>query len=247
MTRLSVAETAERLGVSIGRVHQRIQDGTLAAERIGSQWSVEALDVERLRRTASGPGRPLSSRSAWALAWAALDDALDDALDVSAGSAPERSRARRRLLDLLTLDDEHLDVSAVERALRNRARRETLRCSPRDLDDLRRDQRVYPSGVSLPDSNLSAADLVEGYVREADRDAVVEGYLLSPAADGRPNVVLHVLPAEMDATAPSTVDRLVRSLLVQVADLAEHGGAREKAEGLRLLGVLRDGAEEKRL
>ncbi len=38
---MSVAQSAERLGVSVSRIHQRIADGSLVAERIGAQWVID--------------------------------------------------------------------------------------------------------------------------------------------------------------------------------------------------------------
>ena len=38
---ISVAEAARRLGVGVPRIHQRIADGSLRAERIGSQWVID--------------------------------------------------------------------------------------------------------------------------------------------------------------------------------------------------------------
>ena len=63
---LSVAEAAEMLGVHPQRIHQRIREGSLPAEKVGNQWAVEMNDLRRIRHHA-GPGRPLSSKSAWDL------------------------------------------------------------------------------------------------------------------------------------------------------------------------------------
>ena len=45
---VSVAEAARRLGVSVPRIHQRIADGSLNAERIGSQWVVDELSYDEV-------------------------------------------------------------------------------------------------------------------------------------------------------------------------------------------------------
>jgi excisionase family DNA binding protein len=72
MALVSVAESAHRLGVSASRVHQRIQDGSLPAIRVGRQW---AIDEALLHQVSSRPGQPLSRRAAWAvLALAAHDE-----------------------------------------------------------------------------------------------------------------------------------------------------------------------------
>src|SRR5882757_7119429 len=58
MANVSVAEAAKRLGVGVPRVHQRIADGSLRAERIGSQWVVDELSLLRVAERKSA-GRPL--------------------------------------------------------------------------------------------------------------------------------------------------------------------------------------------
>lgn len=88
-----------------------------------------------------------------------------------------------------------------------------LRLSASELDEVREDPRVVPSGVSDHRSGMSAADLVEGYVLEGDLDAVVRDHLLVPAGSARANVLLRV------------ADRLPARLpwLMIAADLADSG------------------------
>ena len=189
MTRISVAEAAARLEVNVARVHQRIADGSLAAEKVGHQWVIEAEDVLRLDRR--GAGRPLSSRSAWALAWAASREgsgAEAAAADCRGAPRPlpaaERSRARARLRQLLksaearpnptgdaqaeespTAVDSAEEIAALARLLmKNRAQRRLFRCSPRDLADLRDDDRLKLAGISLPAAGIAAGEVVEAYV-----------------------------------------------------------------------------------
>lgn len=68
-----MAQAAERLGVSVPRIHQRIADGSLSAERIGSQWAVDERSLLRIQER-SKAGRPYSARSAWAVIAASEDD-----------------------------------------------------------------------------------------------------------------------------------------------------------------------------
>lgn len=63
---VSVAEAAKRLSVGVPRIHQRIADCSLRAERIGSQWVFGELSLLRVVES-KAPGRPLSARSAWTL------------------------------------------------------------------------------------------------------------------------------------------------------------------------------------
>jgi hypothetical protein len=251
MALVGVAEAARRLGVRAARVHQRIMDGSLPAQRIGSQWVVDEVDVLALVERRQQAGRPLSPRSAWALIIAA---------DVAQGGAPEggasegagwfaglaaaeRSRARRRLEDLLGLagneradglSDQEVDVLAarLRAVLRNRAVRRVYRASAGDLDDLRWDARLVPAGVSRPDSQIAAADLVEGYVDVRQLDDVVEVFLLDAVVrDREANVVLHVVAPDVGVDWRSAAG----SQLAMAADLAEHRRPREQAAAADLV------------
>ena len=227
---VSVVEAAEMLGVHPQRVHQRIREGSLPAEKVGNQWVVEMDDLRRIEHHA-GPGRPLSSKSAWDLLAVAADDQAASDLSPSA-----RSRARSRLRNLLVhASGAELDEAAAHlvNALRNRAKRVLYVASPRDLPDLREDDRLHLAGVSLPESNMSSGDVVEGYVSSDDLDALVDVYLLSPAPRSRANVILHVVPSDVEHPALADVDDVARSPLALAADLAEHDGVREKGEAIR--------------
>jgi len=227
---VSVGEAAVMLGVHPQRVHQRIRDGSLPAEKVGHQWALEKDDLRRIMHH-TGPGRPLSSKSAWDLLAVAADGQAAAELSPSA-----RSRARSRLRNLL----EHasfaeLDDAAAQLAhtLRNRAVRALFVASPRDLPDVRNDYRVHLSGVSLPESNMSVGAVAEGYVSSDDLDALVDDYLLSPAPRSRANVILHVVRSGTENPAIAALDDMARSPLALAADLSEHDGVREKNEAIR--------------
>ncbi len=233
MAKVSVREAARRLGVGVARVHQRIADGSLPAERIGSQWAVDEASLAAVLESGA-PGRPLSARSAWALV--TLSQAPESAL--SGLAAAERARAQRRLRQLLRMSmaaqpseaQVHDQASLLRSWLRNRAVRRLYRASPLDLPDLRADERVLLSGLSHPQSAIASGDVVEGYVRASDLDALVQDYLLSPsAADRAAAVVLHVTPSE----APDELGSI--PLLLLAADLAEHRRPREEARAAELL------------
>jgi len=238
--RMSVTETAKALGVNPQRVHQRIRDGSLPAERIGNQWVIEMDDVRRLR-THSAPGRPYSPKSAWDLL--AVAAACPAASEIS---APARSRARSRLRQLLdevpSAEPAHI-LMLIRRALGNRAKRALFVASPRDLPDVRGDGRIHPSGVSLPESDIAAGDLVEGYVDREDLSGLVADYLLSPAPRAKARVILHVAPPADAHPAIRELDGIIRSSLAVIADLAEHDGVREQGVALRRLVALRDHLE----
>jgi excisionase family DNA binding protein len=211
---ISVAEAAERVGVSSRRIRERIAQGDLVARRVGRAWVLDEVQLGRSERVA----RPMSERVAWAF------------LDLLGGgrgegvSQPEQSRLRKKR-ELLR----NGDAPALLRSwLPNRARVRRYAASAMDLPALRDDPRVVCSGVSDPRSGLAAAGTVEGYIAARDLEVLAREYLLSDK--GQPNVVLHVL---VDRRLPDPV-----SLPVLLADLADHDGPRESAAVERLLGEL---------
>lgn len=227
MGSLSVAQAAKRLGVSVPRVHQRIADGSLAAERIGSQWAIDERSL-LLVQERSKAGRPLSARSAWAVVAASEDDR--DRLHASGSAASARARMQlKRLLEPAgepPVGEEAVRELAVSLRwmLRNRAERRLLRAAPADLADLRSDER-WAALVDSGASGIASGD-VEAYVAESDVDRLVKDYLLVDG-DREANVVLHVTP---DGQYPFPNSRLRLA-----ADLAEHRGPREEVRAAQLL------------
>jgi excisionase family DNA binding protein len=224
---VSVAEAAKSLGVGVSRIHQRIADGSLRAERIGSQWVVDELSLLRVAERQK-PGRPLSVRSAWAII--AMAEGDDESLRALAPG--ERARARSRLDGLLTLAEDfpkrEEDVRGVAWALRsllrNRAQRELRKAADADLPALREDSR-WESIISPAASGIASADL-DGYVSPKNLKPLTEQFLLMPT-DGDANVVIHVLPGGQKAYPGSK--------LLLAADLAEQRGPREELRAAELL------------
>lgn len=232
---LSVAEAAQRLGVGVPRIHQRIADGSLRAERIGSQWVVDERSLLGVAER-KGPGRPLSARSAWAII--ALAGGGDEVL---AALAPaERSRAKARLGDLLALvakapksEREVRRVASVLRLMfRSRAERVCRKAAEADLPKLRDDPR-WESIISSAVSGIASLD-VDGYLAAADVEVVARDFLLMPA-EADANVVIHVLP-EGQKSYPD-------SKLLLAVDLADRRSPREE---LRAAQLLREVAEERK-
>lgn len=224
---LSVAEAAARLGVSVPRIHQRIADGSLPAERIGSQWVVDERSLVAVGERKS-PGRPLSRRSAWALIALSVDDQ-----QVMAELAPsERARARARLAHLLaevskpsrSEADVRRVAAALRARLRNRAARVLLEAAEVDLPALRADPR-WRALVNSAVSGIASPE-VEGYVAENDLEGLSRDFLLVPSA-GDGNVIAHVVPSGQPAYP--------ESLLRLAVDLAEHRGPREESRAAELL------------
>lgn len=224
---ISVAQAAERLGVSVPRIHQRIADGSLSAERIGSQWAVDERSLLRVQER-SKAGRPLAARSAWAVIAAAEDDRERLRSSGSAAAARAKMQLKRLLepaVDPPAEEDAVRELSASLRSIfRNRAQRLGLRAAPADLADLRADAR-WAALVDLGATGIASAD-VEGYLAESDLERVVKDYLLVDA-DRDANVVIHVIA---DGQYPFPGSRLRLA-----ADLAEHRGPREEARAAELL------------
>lgn len=226
MAKVSVAEAAKRLNVGVPRVHQRIRDGSLRAERLGSQWVVDELSL--IRAAESRSGRPLSARSAWAIIAFAEGD--DVALALLA--AAERSRAKVRLEELLALVAKpprseravRLVASGLRLRFRNRARMRSYKAAVADLPALRNDPR-WESVIGAAASGIASSDVV-GYLAGHNVDAVVREYLLVPA-DAEANVLMHVLP-EGQNPYPDSLLRLA-------IDLADLRGPREELRAAELL------------
>lgn len=217
MAQISVPKAAERLGVSERRIQQRIEDGSLPAERIGGRWVIESADLHRLAERS--PGRPLSNRMAWSLIRRAAGESPS-----SIGLAPaERSRINKRLAEIAASDN---PAPLLRRLLSNRADRLLYRASPRDLPALRADPHLSMSGLSHPDSGMAAADLVEAYVARDHLADLVDRYLLDEAPEHdrdparRANVILHVVDQRVDFAWENA--RFLVAL-----DLADHFGDRE--------------------
>ena len=253
MARMSVAEAARRLGVGERRVQQRIADGSLPAERIGGRWAIDERDLLPLQSRRDA-GRPISERSAWAVIAASFvllqGRGAEGASSWLANLASsERIRAGNRLRDLLERNPRaaaEVDIARVAGELRmllgNRADRLALRASPRDLPDLRHDERLALAGLSNPDAGIGAGDIVEGYIDAAGLDAVVDDYLLEPVQrEDDANVILHVVPDDVASASPQLWrDAAAVAPLLLAVDLAEHSRPREQARAADIVAGLHD-------
>lgn len=210
---LSVSEAAIELGVSEPRVRQLIATGKIQAERIAGRW---VIDLSSLPARGHAPGRPMSTRIAWALLLHSGDPSMAHWL-----RSDEASRLRRRIAELSHSPD---PLARVRSWLAARARSHHLHAQ--DPSMLLADDRVVPSGISAARSGLSSAGEAEAYVHEVELDGVVLDHLLVDAPPSRANVLLH--SSEFMPTEP------VPDLLV-VADLADRGGPREYARAEEIL------------
>jgi excisionase family DNA binding protein len=224
---VSVAEAAGRLGVSVPRIHQRIADGSLRAQRIGSQWAVDERSLFEVKERRA-PGRPPSSRSAWAVIALSAHD-----VEALADLVPnERARVRARLARLhaqvAKAPSSEANVRRVAALLRsefrNRAARVLFKAAAADLPALRDDVR-WQSLIDPAVSGIASRD-VEGYVAQDDLEPLARDFLLMPA-DHDANVIAHVLPVGQES--------YLQSKLRLAADLAEHRGPREELRAVALL------------
>jgi len=236
MARMSVPQAAAELGVSVARVRQRIDEGSLVAEKVGGRWLVELAasgSADRPQR-----GRPVHPASVWysllALDLAAQVELLEvegSKVDLlSPGLVAEANKvspaSRKRGVARLSAAIAREDHDGILAWLRNRGERRAYKAAMADLPPLLGDARLLPSGLSHPDSGLSDPRVVEGYVAAVDIDAVAADHWLErPSIDQRPNVFVHVVPA-----LPSRI-----GMLLLAADLAEHEGPRERRRAHELL------------
>lgn len=149
----------------------------------------------------------MSERSAWALLFVA-DGQRDDWM-----SPKDVYRAKAHLNRLA--DDPEPEV-ALQALVRNRAERRAFRAQdPASLID---DDELVLSGLSDARAGMAAGFGVEAYVHADDLRKIVRRHLLVESSDVEANVWLHVAPL----VPPSP-------LRLQIAaDLAEHGGPRER-------------------
>jgi excisionase family DNA binding protein len=96
---MTVAEAAERLGLSERAVTQLASSGALAAIKRGSIWWIDAGAVARRAREGRSAGRPLAPAVAWAVILLASDDPRWRALSAH-GHQPRRAREWLRTHEL---------------------------------------------------------------------------------------------------------------------------------------------------
>lgn len=235
---VSVTEAARRLGVSVPRIHQRIADGSLRAERVGSQWVVDELSLLRVAERRA-PGRPLSARSAWALIAMAEGEGEVLAELASVERARAGARLEKLLASVIARPQREADMRRTAFELRSmlgkRASRVLRKAADADLVGLRQDVR-WQSLISPAASGIATLD-VEGYLAASDLEPLTEDFLLMPAS-GDANVVIHVLPEGQNAYP--------RSKLQLAADLSERRGPREEARAAELLREIADARQEVR-
>lgn len=205
MAQISVNEAAKHLGVVPQRVRRMIANGQVHAEKVGGRWLVEVASLPHGPRV---PGRPMSPRIAWALILHG-----DNPADAGWLRPDEAYRLRKRIE---TLSDDPDPAVRLQAWLANRA--DTYHLHAQDVPAVLKDERLVPSGISDPRSQMSAARRGEGYTRTDALEDLTLDHLLVPATPARSNFTLHV-------TAIMPMRPVPEVLLA--ADLADRGGPRE--------------------
>ena len=212
---LSVAEYAQRRGISRQRALSMIRAGQISARRIGRSW---VIDQRELNQRAA-VGRPLGKRMAGIL------------IDAISGGHHESLNAQDRFFAAGYFDR----LGSAEdpaRLLHSWMKSRQLRvvnvaANPADLGDIARDDRVVASGISDERSEMSAAREFEGYLASADLDGFLRENLLMDSDS--PNVRLHVVDERPARPVP---------LGLVLADLADWNRPREDGRVIELLNGL---------
>jgi hypothetical protein len=209
---LSVAEYAQRRGISRQRALSMIRAGQIDARRIGRSWVVDQRELNQ--RTAVG--RPLGRRMA-----SILIDAISGR-DLASLNAQDRFFAAG-YLDRLGSAEE--PARLLHSWMKSRQLRVVnVAANPSDLGVIARDERAVASGISDERSGMSAAREFEGYLAAAELDGFLRDNLL--VESDSPNVRLHVVGERPAGPAP---------LGLVLADLADWNRPREDGRVIELL------------
>lgn len=198
---------AERMGVSVQRVHAMLRDGELQGRQIGSVWLLDEAQLMKPRKL----GRPMSARIAWAVILGVRDG---DWL-----SSSERSRLSRRLGGL----HDHPNANQLL-ATWLAARAVPLNLSAPEPEALATDLDLVPSGISDPRAQLGGGRASEFYAQPGTLQRVMRRHLLVEEPDGPVRMRESLVP--ISAPVP---------LLLVAADLADRGGPREMRRAQELI------------
>jgi len=208
MPEQTAAEYAERYGLSVRRVQAAAASGALPARQVAGRWMIDLAHEHR----------PVARRALSPRMRAALLARLNGN---EAPLAPsERVRLNRHITELCEAEQ----APDLLRAWLRDAPPLRLDALPQDVADLADDERISPTGFSDPRAGIAAAGQLEARVADADLQAILDEYVLEPSE--RPTVLLHVVSERPSRPIPQA------DLL---ADLAQHGGSRERSQVARLV------------
>src|SRR5688572_22506333 len=183
---LSVESAAALLKLHPTRVRRLIAGGELDAQKVGRDWLIDPISLERLRLAERPRGRPLAPAHAWALLWLASGDSRLQRMAADWTEPWAASRLRRALSEGNWRQRLPL--------LRRRAHVFYLRAHPSDLPRLAKESCFIATGVGAAQAHgfdVVAPGIVEGYVPAHCLDELQEKYMLGPSP--QPNAILHVV------------------------------------------------------
>lgn len=223
---LTVAQAAERLGVSRHEVHRLVARGDLTAERAGSVFLLHEDELRRRNAVAKGRGRLWSPVTAWA-AVELLDGASTRLID-----QPRTSRLRARLRTL--------SAEEVHRLAGRRAATHRFHASSRARSLL--EAALRPAGVSVvaqPEAarrfgltGVEREGRLEGYL-EGDLDCLVRRCRLTSDAGGE--VTVRQVPPDLG------LGDVWGCVPLTALDLMDSVDPRERARGRDVLDELLQG------
>ena len=201
---MGVSEFASQMGISPGRVRQLISAKRISATKSGGTWLIDQRQL-KLRQHLS---RPMSKSIARSFIHLLSNMDWTDNLQPS-----ERSRIKDYFEQLKISDEPAALLAAWLKDFRTEHK---LHINARDINSLRVDKRVVPSGVSDKRSGLSQSEFFEGYVENKNLKDIKRKYLM--VESNNPNVILRTSPINLSKPIP---------LGLVLADLADHNQPRE--------------------
>ena len=229
---MTLREAATLLCINASRVRALVATGQLQARRSGSQWIVQAQDVERRAAAirAGAISRPMSTRISWACA-----DLLDGG-GATWLTATERSRLRTRLHN-----SSGVPWQTYSRWLSSRQSSTTrYHLGADDLDTFLAETGVVATGVSATVGyrlGLGASGQADAYVTAELARHVQKKYFLIASPAG--NLTLRTVEEDWhQRTAQSRNGQMVAAKLMVAVDLLNMGDARSAATGMNVLSSL---------
>lgn len=189
---LTVAQVADRLGVSVSRVNQLVSTGDLRSDQLGAITVIAEAHVERRLSLRPGNGRRLTPPNAWGI------------LAMASGQrAPWLSPdTRYRLRRLLAKHG----LPALRARLVERGTPSGFRAHPSLLRAIREDDALMLTGVTAAAElrlGLLAGDAIDAYVTERSLSGIVARHRLQNSQD--PNVVLRSVPSFVPDWPPNRI------------------------------------------
>jgi hypothetical protein len=256
---VTVREAADRLGVSMQRVRQLVSQGALSGRRASAGWLIDADCVTSRSPVA---GRPVSSRTAWAVL-CLLSSALEHVPAVPpAPDREEEAAAIRRMPaarpalgdDAAVVADRRLRFHALRllsgmpspsddvdrwRALTaSRGASARMWAHPGIIERLTHDPLVSEGGAQATPAageGLSQTSKRDLYIKERHYGDLIARYRLRPDIEGQ--ITLHVIPADVPQDlAPPSGEAVPAA--AAAADLLEEDDPRAGHAALQLLSAM---------